>query len=284
MLCLVFLFVAVLCMASLLFVGSFERLIGDAYEPINYLLFPKLEAIYPLEIVNLWIDKSWDKESVSRIPCRVESFSQNDELVIIYAHSSFENLTTASFFIRELSNACKCTVVTFDYSGFGKNKYDKFERTAKGINATLRCVYDHFNTQQVCLLGYSIGAGPCIQLAKEIKNSNLCTLTIIGAFSSLQDLIREQTYGIFGQSTSNTIADLVSERWNNASNLAEVNIPVLIVHAVNDKVVPLRHSLRLRKSKTNADFQQISGDHEFAWGEVIKTVKEWLFQNELIVD
>jgi fermentation-respiration switch protein FrsA (DUF1100 family) len=87
----------------------------------------------------------------------------------------------------------------------------------------------------VIYYGESLGSTVAMQLARRIQPR---AIIMEGGFDSAAALA-QQRYPIF------PAALLIKDPWDSLAIAGEINVPVLMVHAVNDKVVPISHGERL---------------------------------------
>jgi fermentation-respiration switch protein FrsA (DUF1100 family) len=224
----------------------------DAESPLNFVMFRSPgQGRYSEQLVNLWIRKSWRTDD-AKIPCRFESgYPSNvpvsNRKLVLYSHGNAEDLMSCTFFLQELSDKLQMDAVTWDYSGYGLNPLDKFERTVDGLNLSLKTVLDHMVTSgykmsNIILWGYSLGTGPSTSLAGSICRNNeptnsLMGLILFGAYSSIIDVVKDHAA---------PVADIFSERWNNKVAITTVKCPVLLMHGQSDGLISFKHSMKLK--------------------------------------
>lgn len=85
---------------------------------------------------------------------------------------------------------------------------------------------------KIIVIGRSIGSGLAVEVAS--KYSNLRTLVLISAFTSLQSVVKE----IAGE----WISKLVKERFRNLEKMHRVKCPTLLIHGSEDTLIPKSHS------------------------------------------
>ena len=103
-----------------------------------------------------------------------------------------------------------------------------------------------YPTENIVLMGYSIGTGPCIQIAAELsqRGAEPGALITIAAFSSVRDIVQDMK----GSRMLQILAPIVlMERWNSLSSVTHVTCPYLLIHGAKDKLIPCKHSERLHE-------------------------------------
>lgn len=277
------LFLCLLLVLLLVITGSSDKCLTDFNSPLNFIMFQEPRNKYSSQLVNVWVDKKWTDDG-DRIPCYLELHNSEsddkeaDRTLIIYSHGNGENLLNCTQFSRELATSLNADVLSYEYSGYGINKYNKFERTAEGINLTLKTVYEHmittknYKSSNIILWGYSIGSGPSLELASSLSKTSQAVkgVILLGAFTNVKTIIRENTH--------DKIADMFSERWDNLSTIRKVSCPILLLHGEHDTFIPVTHSTQLKNANTNAKLQILpSASHaNFNWDLIIEKVVQWL--------
>ncbi len=270
--------VLLLVIAIVFVVGSPEKCLSDARSPLNFILLQEPRRSYTDEIVTHWVKKPW-KTNGERIPCHLAKCDSSDGCAnqyILYAHGNSADLLETVPLVKTLSHVLNMNVVSFDYSGYGLNPRDAYERSAEGMNQTLRAVWndllvrESIEPSQVYLYGYSLGSGPTLRLAASLTSENTPPKAVIvhGGFTSVLDVVGEQTHP--------RVAEFFHERWNNVESLSKLETPVLILHSKDDTVIPLSHAHRLRKCNPRVtSFHQLNGGHGFRVEEVAEAIAHW---------
>lgn len=267
---------------------------ADLDSPLNFVMFksPGVNR-YTDQLVNLWIPKPWKIEPSGKIPCRIEygyrrGIENASRKLIIYSHGNAEDLMSCSQFIRELSEKTMMDVVSWDYSGYGLNPIDKFERTTEGMNLSLKTIINYFTStgydqKHILLWGYSLGTGPSVAVAS--KTDPLMGLVLFGAYSSILDTVREHVHP--------KVAELFTERWNSKDSISSVTCPILLMHGQSDGLIPCKHSEVLKgyaeKANQNADRKNVKlilfpnvGHTQFSWADTMKEVANWMTENNIV--
>jgi fermentation-respiration switch protein FrsA (DUF1100 family) len=277
------LFLFFLLVLLLVITGSSDKCITDISSPLNFIMFQEPRNKYSSQLVNIWVDKKWTDDG-DRIPCYLEKHESGndnkeaDRTLIIYSHGNGENLLNCTQFSRELASKLQADVLSYEYSGYGINKYNKFERSAEGITLTLKTVFDYmvtnkmYKSSNIILWGYSLGSGPSLELAANLSKTvqSVKGVVLLGAFTNIKDVIRQNTH--------NKIAEMFSERWDNLASIRKVSCPILLLHGEHDTFIPASHSTQLKNATTNAKLQILpSANHaNFNWDSIIEQVSQWL--------
>lgn len=245
---------------------------------------------YSEQLVNLWVPKAWrTDDATQRIPCRIEhgyrpSVPLAERKLILYSHGNAEDLMSCTQFLRELAERVGMDVVTWDYSGYGLNPAQKFERTTEGVNLSLKTVLDAvcergYRRDHILLWGYSLGTGPSTALAAALsrRQETIAGLILFGAYTSILDVVRQHTPG--------WVAGCFEERWNSREAIAAVTCPILLMHGQSDGLIPAQNSQHLLQAAA-ADRAKLVlfpnvGHTQFSWMDAMKEVSRWLQENHI---
>lgn len=263
-----------------------KKLSYDFTAPLNLFLFQEPAASYSDQLVNLWVKKTWRTDG-RRIPCRLETATKNlEKFLIIYSHGNAENLLTCSQFIRELSEQTQMDVLAWDYSGYGLNEGDAFERSPEGINLSLQTIVDHMTDQhghgysidRILFWGYSLGTGPSTHAAAGLCSTGHkpAGLVLVGAYASILDVVKDQT--------NEQVSAWFTERWSTKDVIASVTVPILLLHGQSDGLINVQHAhvLHERNPRAKEVVLPNTGHTKFHWGECVKAVKLWLTNEEIV--
>jgi hypothetical protein len=172
----------------------------------------------------------------------------------IHFHGNACDLGQISICANRESVAYSAHYLIVEYPGYGISSGYPNELLMDEI---ARCVYEfvvhdlHINYQQIVLLGRSIGTGPACSLAGYLQSIQMPPFALIlhSPFASIAD------------ATSDLLGDCLSyfllNRWENhyylvnkkESNPATIQIPVLFLHADNDKIISILHSDLLHQER-----------------------------------
>lgn len=86
------------------------------------------------------------------------------------------------------------------------------------------------------MLGRSIGSGPAIYVASIYP---VGSLVLLSPFLSLKEAVKD-LYGSF-------LAALLVERFNNKERVKLIRSPCLLIHGIEDTIIPYIHSVELNK-------------------------------------
>ncbi len=129
-------------------------------------------------------------------------------------------------------------VFIIDYRGYGRSKGHPSEQ---GLYKDAQAAYDYLlhtksiSPRDIYLFGRSLGGAVAINLALSNKAAGLI---VESTFTSLPDIGRE-LYPFL------PVKMITRERYDSLAKIAQINIPVLIIHGDADEIVPVGHGKKL---------------------------------------
>ncbi|AZE89763.1 alpha/beta hydrolase [Pseudomonas orientalis] len=170
--------------------------------------------------------------------------AQKDAPAILYLHGVRWNLTGQLFRIEQL-HALGYSVLAIDYRGFGKSQGDLPSETT--VYEDARIAWERFQTLQPdpgkrLIYGHSLGGAVAIDLAAELSRQvplPVRGLVIESTFTSLGDVATAVA------NTSLPVRWLLSQKFDSIDKMADIHMPLLVVHGLDDRYVPPRFSQQL---------------------------------------
>lgn len=159
---------------------------------------------------------------------------------VIFSHGNGGNMSTKLALIEGLLTV-GLSVLAYDYSGYGKSTGlpDTAKVCENAMDAYEFLVRQNaVKPEEIILYGESLGGAVSADLASK---RSVCALIIQSAFLSLEEIAKEKM----------PLLQLYPEwlfpepRLNTGRALEKLSLPLLIMHAVDDPVVPYRHGQRL---------------------------------------
>ncbi|KAH8582319.1 peptidase of the alpha beta-hydrolase fold [Cryptosporidium sp. chipmunk genotype I] len=212
---------------------------------------------------------TWLESGKSKIPISCISISpihKGDEAkdkipTFIFSHGNATDIGSMLPWFVNLSLKLNAHVLAYDYRSYGLSKGKPTER---GIYADIKAVYEYardvlkFPTDQIFLLGQSIGSAPTIYLARKLgkklkkspgagkvsdKSSSDCNksgfplggiIVQSGIASGLNALLAPDYK-----------KDIPCDVFPNYRNIRKVPFPILILHGTSDQVIHISNSKKL---------------------------------------
>jgi len=168
---------------------------------------------------------------------------------VLYLHGTRWNLTGQFFRIEQL-HAMGFSVLAVDYRGFGQSKGSLPSETT--VYEDARIAWERLKLLQPdarkrLIYGHSLGGAVAVDLAAELGRD------------AQSDGGKQQARGLIIESTFTTLADvatavantslpvrwLLSQKFDSIDKIADIHMPLLIVHGTSDPYVPPRFSEEL---------------------------------------
>ena len=186
---------------------------------------------------------------------------------VLFCHGNAGNISHRLQKIK-FFNQLGCSVFIFDYRGYGKSKGRPSE---EGMYLDVKSAYDYLlsrgiGNSQIIGYGESLGGAIIIDLAAKNKVAGLIAES---SFSSGRDMARRVypfiPYWLF------------SSHFDSASKIKSITAQKLIIHSLNDEIVPYDLSLRLYAAAAGPkEFLQISGPHNSCFYDSEKILEQRL--------
>jgi uncharacterized protein len=138
---------------------------------------------------------------------------------------------------RFLHDHCVSSIV-FDFSGYGDSSKPG---TIANVNQDAVAAYSYSalrfsDNTRLCVLGHSLGNAPMLEEIPLFRPAPACVVVANG-FSALRDM-----------RSSRFITYVVPAAWDNVSSVAQVRVPLLVIHSDTDSVIPFYMSQRLSQA------------------------------------
>ena len=194
---------------------------------------------------------------------------------VIFCHGNAGNISHRLDTIK-LFNSINLNVFIFDYRGYGKSSGFP---TEKGLYLDAEAAYDYLvmrngiDKGKITLYGESLGGAVVYDLALK---RNVSAVITFGTFSSVADMTKVVFPGL-------PIGKFLSIKFNTILKIKQVNCPKLIIHSINDEIVPYSQGQKLFESaRVPKEFYQMRGGHNDAVllhsREFIKKIEEFLIK------
>lgn len=179
------------------------------------------------------------------------------DLTVILCHGNAGNIShriEKAAILRDLG----LNVFLFDYRGYGKSEGTPSEA---GLYKDAEAAYRHVTAEMnippdnIILYGESIGSPVAIRLAARVKVRGLITEE---SFTSIKDMAA-MAYPFMPPV-------IFSSRFDAAAGIRNVKCPKLIMHSVNDEIVPYRMGQELYAAAAPPKtFLKLTGGHNTAF-------------------
>lgn len=187
-------------------------------------------------------DGQWERQDLGHEEAAFESgdgtrlhgwFAEaaNPRAVVLYAHGNAGNLTSRAWVLRLFRDRLNCSVLVFDYRGYGRSEGEPDEA---GLLADARAARRWLASRtgvaekDIVLVGTSLGGAVAVDLAAEDSARGL---VLENTFTSLPDVAAEHLPLV-------PVRWLMHTRFDSSGKIARYQGPLLQTHGDADRVVP----------------------------------------------
>lgn len=157
---------------------------------------------------------------------------------IVFFHGNAGNLAGSMKKLRPLTDAGYGALLV-EYPGFfgmpGKPSEASCYATARAAVRTLARM--GINTQQMVLMGHSLGTGIATRMASEFP---VAGLVLIAPYTTFADFVALH-FPLFPAQW------LLWDRFENSATIGKIDVPLLIVHGAHDEEIPVSHSAMINQ-------------------------------------
>lgn len=160
--------------------------------------------------------------------------NNGSDSVVLFTHGNRHNITMFRDHYRVFTEIGQ-SFFTFDYPGYGSSAGVPSE---EGFYTSVQAAYEHitmtlgYSPNSVVAYGCSLGGAVAVDLA---RSREIACLITENAFTNSWDMARH-LYPYL------PIWPLLPKRFANDAKLPQIEAPILIIHAEEDAVVPVRMS------------------------------------------
>ena len=181
--------------------------------------------------------------------------AENARAVLLFCHGNAGNISDRLDSIR-IFHGLRLSTFIFDYRGYGRSEGRPSE---EGTGLDAEAAWRHLTETRgvsergILVFGRSLGGAVAANLAAKHEPRGLI---IESAFTSVPDLAA-QLYPLLPAIL------LCCYRYDTEQALRRVRSRTLIVHSVDDDLIPVSHGHRLREAVSfGADWLEIAGSHD----------------------
>jgi len=197
----------------------------------------------------------------------------NAKDTLLFCHGNGGNIMHRLDSIQQF-NELGLNCLIFDYQGYGKSEGKPNEQ---GTYDDARAAYDwlvdnkKLSSDNIIIFGRSLGGSIAAKLAAEVDCAGL---VLESSFTSYLDMAKS-CYPYM------PVKFFVKYKYKTIEHLASVTCPLLVIHSLEDDVVPYKFGRELYESANEPkEFVEISGGHNDGFitsGQVYKTAwQNWL--------
>lgn len=197
--------------------------------------------------------------------------------VVVFYHGNAGNISDRLHFIKFLE-PLQLNILMIDYRGYGKSQgYPSIEGIEEDGVATIEWLLNEkkLKPHQIVLWGRSMGG--VAALAAASKYPDVAGVIVESSFISLRRIAVDLAPW--------APVALVTNRWKNMEILSRIKTPKLIMHGMNDSLIPFYHSeeLFLKAAEPKKIIPIKGADHNNTYivgGSVYrKMVGDWIYSH-----
>jgi alpha-beta hydrolase superfamily lysophospholipase len=183
----------------------------------------------------VWIDFD---SAESGAPARLHGlWLQHDDPqspVLLYLHGARWDVTGSAARVRRMGGL-GFSVLAIDYRGFGKSSDESGDalpseaRAYEDARAAWRWIERAHPQQRRYIFGHSLGSAVAVHLATEVNDAS--GLIVEGSFPSIPAVVETSPWGWL------PVSALITQRFDAASRISQVTVPVLVVHGSDDQLI-----------------------------------------------
>ena len=149
---------------------------------------------------------------------------------LLYLHGARRDVDASAFRIRQMQ-ALGFGVLAIDYRGFGRSSDElPSEATvAEDARAAWAWLAQQHPANDRYIFGHSLGGAIAVRLATEVSDAK--GLIVEGTFTSIPAVFGTMKWGWL------PITPLITQRFDSGKRIADVKVPVLVVHGDSDSLI-----------------------------------------------
>ena len=154
-----------------------------------------------------------------------------DAPLMLYLHGARRNVESSAFRIRHMREL-GFAVLAIDYRGFGRSSdaLPSEDSVAEDARAAWAWLAAKQPGRDRYVFGHSLGGAIAVRLASEVPDAK--GLIVEGTFTSIPAVFESMKWGWL------PIGPLITQRFDSVTRIANVKVPILVVHGANDSLIP----------------------------------------------
>lgn len=198
----------------------------------------------------------------------VEAFYKEpkaDMGTILFLHGNGGGIADSVFATKLYANAGYGILVP-EYPGYWGNPGQPSQKSlGQSAEAGMQWLESKsLQRSDVIVIGNSIGTGPAIEVAAKGARQ----LVTISGMTNLREVVAHRLKIV--------PTSLLKDYYQNEIAIAKVNSPVLVVHGVEDNLIPISHARPLANA-SGGDLVVSTGGHEIAYSQKVQqAILDWI--------
>eukprot|EP00483_Globobulimina_turgida_P005252 UN05262 len=158
------------------------------------------------------------------------------KFTVLYSHGTGDDLLIIADYLDYVCDRFKVNIIAYDYSGYGlsKGSYNEYS-LYEDIEIVFRYCTDtlQLNHQQIILWGQSLGTAVSIYLASNVPTIGGIIIQS-GFYSGLSTRLPDSIVWFLQM--------IIIDFFGNTRNLSKLKTHCLIIHGINDMIIPFEHA------------------------------------------
>lgn len=164
---------------------------------------------------------------------------------ILYSHGNAEDLGLILPALDRMAEAVHADIFAYEYPGYSiADGSPSEENCYLAIDAAFAYLTQQMNVdpRRIIAMGRSIGSGPTVDLVS--RHTEIRGMVLLSAIAS--------GAAIFGPTLTKLGSNLDLDIFRNYEKVEHITCPVLIMHSIDDRIVPIENGKLLHKACQNA--------------------------------
>ena len=175
--------------------------------------------------------------------CTLSEYNASDNL-FIFLHGNADDLSTCHAYTQWLADMMQSNVLAVDYPGYGYSS-GSGNTTEENMNWSAEAVFDYavhklkHSVDSIIIVGKSLGTVAAVYMSSQEYCSDLAGLLLISPLASGARCVMPMLTGKLSQQIMPYFDNVFA---NSLHRIKNTECPVLIIHGVNDCVVPVHNA------------------------------------------
>ncbi len=175
----------------------------------------------------------WNHEKTQKCFFRKQIKKQNQSInkIIIFSHGNGCDIFTFSEKLYEYAEMFGCTIVCYDYAGYGLTKGTPSEENCyDAIEAVTNHYVENEGMNNVMIIGQSLGTGVVVHYANETNWKS--PIVLMSTYKSIGRVVCD---------SSITESSFKHNMFCTYNKIYKLTCPVKIIHSTNDQIINVSH-------------------------------------------
>jgi uncharacterized protein len=230
---------------------------------------PRASATAPAGATQVWLDASFGRVEAWFFPADAVAAAPT----VVFAHGNGELIEDWQTEMEALSDG-GVNALLVEFPGYG---HSEGEPTREALRETFAHAFDWLVEEgdvpedRIVAYGRSVGGGAAADLSRDRP---VRALALQSTFSSVAAMARQALLPGF----------LVRDRFDNRRAVADFQGPVLLMHGVEDEVIPYEHAVSIASARAGLEITEIDCGHNdcaTAWPDILSSLTAFLRGNGL---